>query len=524
MKEEFTKTKETGTEVDRSEPPKGDDGNRGRPFDKIEVPEYQRLPFRFDRFLIEEFSDLDVSFMIERGDSGPLKNISLRDISSTGLSFIVAEAEGWVPGQVLSRLKLSFEGWDVYDGPAVVRSVRTSPSGDTLIGLSFKDSLVNVEEIVRLKEVKTACQRHEETAGSQILSWFLPGHHEYKARLAEFMLFLDAHRKEMQQLEKELGWEEIHGNTPNLAREILFREIEQGFVKQWNRWLVEINESYISDQGHASRQMESLTQRLLHPYVLEAPFMHRAFFKPLGYPGDYVLMTYIYSRNYEGNTLFGKAVHRGAIHTAGAEAVRGRQRLLSDRMSRAYRRDPSIQIPFRIASIASGPAQELADFLEHEEIRRPIEILLFEQDKNALAYSNRKLKDIVARRNLENVQLFSLRDTIVNLFKDERLLVQWGPYDFIYASGLFDYLKAQPAAVLTSRLWLLLVAGGSLYIGNFSHGNTTRWGMEGMASWYLIHRTPEEVLGFSSMCEGAAIREVITEATEVNLFLHMEKA
>jgi len=291
-------------------------------------------------------------------------------------------------------------------------------------------------------------------------------------------------------------------------------------VQDWNRWLIDLNHMYLSDPEHARQEMEIFTRRLLHPYVLEAPFMDRAFNKPLDYPGDFVLMTYIYGNGFEGGSLFAKAVHRGAASVSGAEAVRSRKRLLVDELSKAYQKHRETGRTMRIASIASGPAQELCEFLESQEFDVPVSILLFEQEKQALAYSNRNLMGILARRGLDRISIISMRDSVRSLFqKGDSLLQGQAPYDFIYASGLFDYLKEPFAISLTRRLWNLLDRGGVLYIGNFSHGNASRWAMEGMLDWDLIHRTPEEVRDFARTCPDTAKAEVIAERTGVNLFL-----
>jgi len=496
--------------------------HRGKSFGEIQVPETERLPFRFDRHSIEEFADLAVACRIQVGEDTEPIELRVKDLSSSGLSFQVEDASAWQEKQTIARLRLCFDEWTAYDGKAVVRSVRCAGNG-AVVGLSLTDYLLNIDEVLRMQEVKVAHRRYTDLTRNQVAEWTVPSHAEFKARLTEFMLFLDAAREQMRALEKELNWEEIHGTTPNAARDALFRQIDQCFVQDWNRWLIELNGMYLSNPEHASKNMELFTRRLLHPYVLEAPFMYRAFVKPLKYPGDFVLMNYIYGNGFEGGSLFAKAVHRSAASVPGAEAVRSRKRLLIEEMRACYQRHREASRTMRIASIASGPAQELCEFLESQEFDVPVQILLFEQEKQALAYSNRNLMGILTSRRLQKVSILSMRDSVKSLFTSQTLLEHKAPYDFIYAAGLFDYLPRHFAINLTQRLWNLLAPRGSLYIGNFSHGNTSRWAMEGMLDWDLIHRTPEEVREFASTCPDDSSVEVIAEPTGVNLFLRCRR-
>jgi len=472
---------------------------------------------------IEEFHSLKVKCLLFPSRKDPPEEWSLKDISDTGLSFWCPDAGCWKEEQVLERCVLSFDDWIAYDGRVEVRSVRQMEPGTTVLAVSLMDDLLDMQALVRIRDIKEAHRRYQQGVDEAVARWSTPRYFEFKSRVADFALFLHEAKREMDAFEKHLSWDEIHGEAMSPARDALYSYLDGGFVRQWNEWLMDLNRLYVSDPGHGSKEVEAYTQGLLHRYVLEAPFMDRAFHKPLGYPGDFVLMTYIYGDRFEGRSLFGKAVHRGANHTVGAYAVRSRRRFLGDQLHALLARSYEKGVRPRVLSIAAGPAQELCDVLSTCDPTASFDAVLFEQDKQALAYSNRQAKAIIARRRLEGVRLLSLRDTIANLMKNEGFLKGNAPYDLIYAAGLYDYLKPEHAAFLTRRLWSVLAENGDLYIGNFSHKNTTRWGMEGMASWYLLHREPDEVAAFASMCPSDQPREVVHEATGVNLFLHLKR-
>src|SRR5262249_43608178 len=93
-------------------------------------------------------------------------------------------------------------------------------------------------------------------------------------------------------------------------------------------------------------------------------------------------------------------------------------------------------------------------------------------------------------------------------------------YDFIWASGLFDYLSDATFVRLTRRLLAALRPGGELVIGNFGLHKPTRLFMELVLDWRLHNRSAAELLRLAALA-GERRAEVGREAKGVNLFLHL---
>ena len=89
--------------------------------------------------------------------------------------------------------------------------------------------------------------------------------------------------------------------------------------------------------------------------VQEAPFYWRIMNKPNGYPGDAVMMSYIYRNQFEGKTPFGMFLHKHAVSTEACQAVRNRKQYLTQQI---IRRNGG-----NILSLAAGPAQEMIDVI-----------------------------------------------------------------------------------------------------------------------------------------------------------------
>jgi len=61
-------------------------------------------------------------------------------------------------------------------------------------------------------------------------------------------------------------------------------------------------------------------------------------------------------------------------------------------------------------------------------------------------------------------------------------------FDFVYSSGLYDYLDNKLATRLTTLLFDTVKPGGTLLIANFCPGLHERGYMEAFMDWYLIYR------------------------------------
>lgn len=76
----------------------------------------------------------------------------------------------------------------------------------------------------------------------------------------------------------------------------------------------------------------SYIKRQLHPLVLCSPFIYRTFQKPLGYAGDYEMVSMMLQDPYEGSSMFAKILNRLFLDTAPVVAHRNRIVYLSKRL------------------------------------------------------------------------------------------------------------------------------------------------------------------------------------------------
>ena len=72
-----------------------------------------------------------------------------------------------------------------------------------------------------------------------------------------------------------------------------------------------------------------------------------------------------------------------------------------------------------------------------------------------------------------------------------------GPFDLVYAAGLYDYLDDRVAARLTRKLFALLKPGGRLLVPNLLAGIPEVAYMEAYMDWHMIYRTEVGIRAFA---------------------------
>ena len=441
----------------------------------------------------------------------------VHDISQNGVAF---EWPGGVPVEVggkVERLEVCFDEHVAYRGDARVGSVRgeTNP----IAGVSFTGPLLDVDGILHLRDIKAWQGRDGLGLTVSRKAWAVEGNEKFKTLVSELALYLQDSEVQLGELEKSLAWHVVQGES-SAARAALLTRLRSEFVADVVRYSDAINDSLNAAAPEHAKGLREFTRRMLNDFLMQAPWLHRAYVKPFGYPGDYEVMRFMYERDFEGATLFAKALHYAFLQTGGARAVPCRKNMIKQQLRTRVEAHRGIERPLRVLSVASGPAQELYELVrELPADVPPVELVLFDQDKGALSYAYRRLKPLVDERFNGAVQILYLHESIKRLLRDSELFTGFGHFDFIFSCGLYDYLQTTTAVVLARNLYARLGSGGVLYIGNMVPENPCRWYIENHLDWYLIHRTRAQLLeiGMRAAPEGEA--HIIEEETGVNPFV-----
>jgi len=477
--------------------------------------------FRPDRIQRAELGSIGVA--VELDASGARHRCELVDVSQNGVAFVWPLDEHPEVGTVFEELTVRFDDHEAYQGEARVSSVRRADN-KTIVGASLVDTLMNIEDVLHLRDVKAwAAGGDQQGLGLRQAGWRTKGQERFKALTGELRLMLEDARIKFDELEASLPWHIAHGEHGSPARDALIALVENEFSRDVVQVSAEIDAALRLATGSERDALREYSTRYLHELLMLSPWMHRARTKPLGYPGDFELMNRVYGNYFAGTTLFAKAVDLSFALTPAAVAVRARKDLLKGLLSTAIdeKADPG---PVRILSIAAGPAQEIFELLrERETLPRPLEIVLFDQDKRALSFSFGRLQRLVSQKWRDQVSVLHLHDSIQGLLRGPAVFSGHGAFDVVYSCGLFDYLQQRTSVSLCKSLYSLVKPGGTLYVGNMVPENPCRWFMELHLDWFLVYRAHAEILDFAKLAAPDASIEIIEESTKVNPFVALTR-
>ncbi|MCY2996300.1 MAG: class I SAM-dependent methyltransferase [Planctomycetota bacterium] len=254
----------------------------------------------------------------------------------------------------------------------------------------------------------------------------------------------------------------------------------------------------------------------LHPLrelLHQDPFTYRCFAKPRGYAGDATMLDYIYGVDEEqgppeDTTDLGRHIFAATTGSTICEAVRARRRLVAEMIDRL-----ALEIPRpKLLSIAAGHLRE-ADLTGALKQRRLGRWVAFDVDTDSL----QEVQKCYANHGVEAVagsvrQLFGKR-------------LGLGEFDFIYSTGLYDYLQQPIGKRLTERMYEMLRPGGQLLIANLLPTVGERGYMETYMDWHLTYRTHPQMLDLATSVDQTRIRDIrlLTEENQNIVFLSVTK-
>ena len=437
------------------------------------------------------------------------------DVSQNGCGMEWPAEARVAVGDKIAHVSLKFDEHEAYAGEARIGSVREAGANALIVGLSFEGPLVSMDAVLEMRTIKAFSEQ-----AAQKAPWHAPGFEKFKVLVSELRLFLEDAQQQLARLEKELPWHVLHGDA-SAARAALMEKLRVTLVADAVRATEEIDAAVRSAPPAQAQALVQWSRRNLHEFFMQSPSMHRCAVKPFGYPGDYEVMRFIYEKPFEGPTLFAKTIGLSFDQTKAARAVRHRKDLVKRQLKDVIE---SRRRPVRVLAVACGPAQELVELLnEMPEMPAPVEVVLFDQDKGALAYAYRRLKPMLDGRSGAPVKMIYLHESIKRLLRDAELFAGFGHFDLIYSVGLFDYLRQSTAVGLARNLVARLADGGKAVIANMVPENPSRWYMEHHLDWWLIYRSRQELLEIGARAAPGARLQILEEESGVNPFVEIAR-
>lgn len=262
---------------------------------------------------------------------------------------------------------------------------------------------------------------------------------------------------------------------------------------------------------------KKFVQEHLHALILSSPFPYRVYSKPLGYAGDYEMMRMIQRENAEGPNLYSKFINVFYTNQPIPDSVKNRTDTLVKMIESGVASAEERGEEFSSLSIGCGPALEVKRFLETNspKIKCHFKLLDFNEETLNFAVSQSNL----AKGN-KNCEITGELNSVHELLKKSLNEKEDKKYDFVYCSGLFDYLSNRVCSRLVKLFFSLTKSGGRVLVTNMHTDNPDRQIMELLLEWYLIYRNEDDM---QNLAPGLGNQRIFTDSTGINICLEIMK-
>jgi len=231
--------------------------------------------------------------------------------------------------------------------------------------------------------------------------------------------------------------------------------------------------------------------KLLH----EDPFTERAFAKPRGYPGDAELMDFIYDvedgRPPPPASPLGRVLFDHHIRAPASLGVRSRRAAVASHIDRIAEERPRPHV----LSIAAGHLRE-ASLSVAIRRRRTGRVVALDSDARSLEEVRASYGGLGVETQLASFRYLLAKDRYCEEF------------DFVYSTGLFDYLSLRSGRRLVAAMHRMLRPGGSLLVANFLPGVRDVGLMEAFMDWNLVYRSRHDMIDLTHDLPEGAIKNV----------------
>ncbi|AWZ00188.1 hypothetical protein RHODOSMS8_00634 [Rhodobiaceae bacterium] len=411
---------------------------------------------------------------------------ALKDVSMTGLAAQSGELDYWdgrLGDEIPVRLCIADD--TLYEGSGRIR--RIEPSGvRTTVAVELTTGYIDIPSVVTDHDqflLSRALSDPQFGTASNILP-------EYQELAAEIIYLFRSYRDLLSRFEDRLGDVSEEDRAKQLHEALV--ACEDKMVPQWKELWYRGNDITFPmlNDPIALAEHKRYTEQVLTPDFMPGPVMRRCYEKPLGYPGDYQIMNYVYRWEKVGDTPYEKLLHRIGIETG--ECVGTRLRMTQKFIGEKVRETAGSDV-MNITNLGCGSAYEVAEFLKTDTLARPVNFTLIDQDHDALSYAYEHAHPQVVRHG-GKARIQCLQASFAQLLKAGPLFNSLPPQELIYSLGLYDYLSARRAKALTHDLYDQLAPGGYMVLANVKTGRETcMWPLEFITDWSLVYRTADEM-------------------------------
>jgi hypothetical protein len=406
--------------------------------------------------------------------------LALEDLSMTGFSAIAPGSALWAPriGEEVS-VRLLLDDTVLHEGRARVCRIGRQKCGVS-VGLCLTSDYLDIAEVIHKRNRLLLDLEIDRGVAPE------PGLVDpaYRKLTADVLHLLRNFRAILERHESRGNGTSPPAQSPVDEALVI---CEERIIPAWRQHWEHANALVepLMAEPDLLRATKRFTELVVTPEFMDGPIWRRSYEKPLGYPGDYQVMNQVYAWQHEGETATGKLLHRTGLEVGEFVGTRMRmiQQIISDEIT-----GRRANAATHITSIGSGPAREVSNYLQVDEIPGPVSFTLIDQEHEALEQAYREIYPQTTRHEgRATVQCLNM--SFVDLAKKNRIFPGVGPQDLIYSMGIVDYLTDHRARGLVASLYDRLAPGGRLVIGNLRKSSfSSLWPMEFICDWSVNYR------------------------------------
>lgn len=289
---------------------------------------------------------------------------------------------------------------------------------------------------------------------------------------------------------------EVNKIISHLSKNITYsEEIEKKIAHLNNQILLKgcCLEELIDNKVVMNKSKEHF-RALVGMWAYKSVIVKRGFEKPRGYPGDYLMIETVYNNRTLTESGIGYYFDKYFLSNPYAVAVRYRKDRLREIIKKEIQQSKAEKI--KIFDIACGSCREIKE-LPHSLFKdKTVIFTCLDWDQEALDFSRDSLKDFS-----KNSKFNFIREDIMNLIKDEKLIDSFEKQDLVYSIGLIDYL---PDRILKSFMQFFYGITGEKGKLVLTHKNKEKTfsplSPDWFCNWKFVPRSKDEVVNLFYNC------------------------
>jgi len=249
------------------------------------------------------------------------------------------------------------------------------------------------------------------------------------------------------------------------------------------------------DNKIATKRMKEAFRAVCGPLAYKGDVVRRAFEKPRGYPGDYLMIEAVYD-NKSLSKGIGSSCDTYFLNDRYASAVRSRKDLMRHKLIDFIPNCNSAYV--NILNIACGSCREIVEILSSKSMSdKKVKFTLVDHDEEALLFSEKKL----ALCKPKKVGLEFLEHDVSNYIKEQdKYIGILSKQDLVYSIGLADYLPDRIFKKLIYFCFQLLKPKGSIVLAHKDKDAYKPISTDWWCDWTFYSRNEDKLLHIINEC------------------------